>query len=95
MMIFMPLLVAIVPGILVILLAWLFAKKEFSRLVRMTPGVLTLIAAVVLFYIGFVNVRGFEGIAYGILSFFLVIFGFSAILVGTKKGEVGQWNSHK
>lgn len=85
MMIFMPLLVAAVPGILVILLAWLLAKKEFSRLVRMTPGVLTLIAAVVLFYIGFVHGRGFEGAAYGILSFFLVIFGFSAMLVGTKR----------
>lgn len=65
---------ALIPGIFIVVLAWWFRKKRFSLFVRMLPGILLIITAVILFYIGFVNIKGFEGGAYGILSFFLIIF---------------------
>lgn len=33
------------------------------------PGIFTVIASIILFYIGLVNIRGFEGAVYGILAF--------------------------
>ncbi|MGY0694972.1 YesK family protein [Virgibacillus sp. FSP13] len=46
----------------------------------MLLGIILIIVAGILFYIGFVNIRGFEGAAYGILSFFLVIFSIISII---------------
>ncbi|WP_233260493.1 YesK family protein [Paenisporosarcina sp. OV554] len=55
----------------------------------MLPGILAIIAAAILFYIGFVNIRGFEGAGYGILSFFLIIFAIISFVVGKKDTTVG------
>ncbi|MEK3886325.1 YesK family protein [Bacillus sp. FSL K6-3431] len=71
-MIFGPLLIAIVLGVIILLLTSLFKKKNFSKPIRMIPAILSIIAAIILVYIAFVNIRGFEGVAYGILAFFLI-----------------------
>lgn len=80
-----PLLMSLIPGAVILLLTWWFRKMNFPISAQIIPGILTVIAAIVLFYIGFVNIRGFEGAAYGILAFFLIIFAFiSFIIAGIK-----------
>lgn len=79
-----PFLMALIPGTIILVLAWWFSKKGFSLFVRMLPGILSIIAAAILFYIGFANIRGFEGGAYGILSFFLIIFAIISFSIGKK-----------
>lgn len=74
-------LLPVVVGIVVLLVTWWFRKMNFSLFVRMIPGVLTIATAVILFYIGFVNIRGFEGAAYGILAFFLMIFAIASFVM--------------
>ena len=81
-----PLLMSLIPGIVILLVTWWFKRMNFSLFVRIIPGVLTVIAALILFYIGFVNIRGFEGGAYGILAFFLVIFAIISFIIA-KKGR--------
>jgi hypothetical protein len=88
MMFVVPLLVACVPGMLVVLLAWWFRKLRFSLFVRLLPGILTVITSIILFYIGFVNIRGFEGAGYGILAFFLLPFAIAASIIASKNKGV-------
>lgn len=80
-----PLLMSLVPGFAALLLTWWFTKMNFSLIIRVIPGILTIIAAVILFYIGYVNIRGFEGAAYGILAFFLVSFAVISFIIAKKK----------
>lgn len=90
MMILGPLLMSLIPGFVILLLTWWFRKMKLALYVRIIPGILTVIAAVILFYIGFVNIRGFEGAAYGILAFFLVIFAvisFTIAKIPVKQGD--------
>ena len=81
MMIGAPLLISILPGLILISFAWWFKKMKLPTLIRLGPGVLGIIAAVILFYIGYVEIRGFEGAAYGISSFFLIIFAGIALVI--------------
>ena len=74
-----PFYVSIVPGVIILLLTWWFKKKNFSLYVRIAPGIIGVVGAIVMFYIGFVNVRGFEGAGYLFLSIFLIIFAFIAL----------------
>lgn len=64
MMIGGPLLIALLPGVLVILVTWLFRKMKWNKVIRMLSSMLTVTAAAILFYIGYVEVRGFEGAGY-------------------------------
>ena len=82
MMIFGPLLVALIPGIIIWTLTWWLSKKGFSGLIKMLPGTIAVIAAFILFYISFVHIRGFEGAAYGFLSFFLLLVACISFLIG-------------
>ncbi|NIK11653.1 YesK family protein [Alkalibacillus almallahensis] len=84
MMVVAPFLMALIPGIIVLTLTWWFNKKEFHQIIRILPGILLIIAAAILFYIGFVHIRGFEGAAYGFLSFFLIIFAMISFTIGNK-----------
>lgn len=83
-MFLVPLLMALLPGVIIVLLTWWLSKKNFPFLIKMLPGIITIIAATILFYIGFVNIRGFEGATYGILSFFLIIFSIVSFFIGKK-----------
>ncbi|SDI26036.1 hypothetical protein SAMN05192534_1299 [Alteribacillus persepolensis] len=57
---------------------------NFSLLVRIIPGVLTVIVVLILFYMGVVNIRGVEGGAYGMLAFFLIIFAITSFIIAKK-----------
>ncbi|CAH0267357.1 hypothetical protein SRABI133_03564 [Peribacillus simplex] len=83
-----PLLVACVPGMLVVFLAWWFRKLHLSLFIRLLPGILTVVTSIILFYIGFVNIRGFEGAGYGILAFFLLPFAIAASVIASKNRRV-------
>ncbi|MET3322728.1 UNVERIFIED_ORG: hypothetical protein ABIC97_005881 [Peribacillus simplex] len=41
----------------------------------------------ILFYIGYVNIRGFEGAAYGILSVFLICFAIISLIMAKKPSK--------
>lgn len=79
-----PLLMAIIPGVIILIITWWLSKKGFPLVVKLLPSIITIIAAAILFYIGFVKIRGFEGGAYGILAFFLVIFAIISFVIGNK-----------
>ncbi|RSL30495.1 hypothetical protein D7Z54_25670 [Salibacterium salarium] len=70
-----------VPGVLVLLLTWWFRKLNLSLFARIVPSILIVIAAIILFYIGFLNSRGFEGAAYGILAFSLIGFAIMSLVI--------------
>ncbi|MCM3216489.1 hypothetical protein ABER75_00860 [Niallia taxi] len=74
MMLFGPLLIACIPGICILLITWWLSKKSVSLFVKLLPGLTTIVIAIVLFYIGFENIRGFEGAAYGLFAIFLILF---------------------
>jgi hypothetical protein len=82
-----PFLISVIPGFVILLVTWWFRRMNFPMSAQMIPGITTVIAAIVLFYIGFENIRGFEGAAYGILAFFLVIFAVISFIIakGTSK----------
>lgn len=80
----MPFLIAAVPGALVILLTLWFRKRNLSFFVRLLPSILTFCAAVLTFLYGYIEVRGFEGAAYGILALFLLSFSILGSVIATK-----------
>ncbi|CAH0162657.1 YesK family protein [Priestia megaterium] len=84
MMIGGPLLIALLPGVLIILVTWLFRKMKWNKVIRMLPSMLTVMAAAVLFYIGYVEIRGFEGAGYLFLSVFLLLFALVSYIVAKK-----------
>ncbi|MEB2293548.1 YesK family protein [Priestia megaterium] len=84
MMIGGPLLIALLPGVLLLLVTWLFRKMKWNKVIRMIPSMLTVMAAAVLFYIGYVEVRGFEGAGYLFLSVFLLLFALVSYIVAKK-----------
>ena len=84
MMIGGPLLIALLAGVLVILVTWLFRKMKWNKVIRMLPSMLTVMAAAILFYLGYVEVRGFEGAGYLFLSVFLLLFAVVSYIVAKK-----------
>lgn len=84
MMIGGPLLIALLLGVLLLLVTWLFRKMKWNKVIRMTPSILTLMAAAVLFYIGYVEVRGFKGAGYLFLSVCLLLFATAAFIIAKK-----------
>ncbi|PFW48196.1 YesK family protein [Priestia megaterium] len=84
MMIGGPLLIALLPGVLLLLVTWLFRKMKWNKVIRIIPSMLTVMAAAVLFYIGYVEVRGFEGAGYLFLSVFLLLFAVVSYIVAKK-----------
>ncbi|MBA9042620.1 hypothetical protein HNP21_005757 [Bacillus aryabhattai] len=84
MMMGVPLLIGLVPGLIVLLLTWLFRRMKWRLPVRMIPAILTAIASIVLFYIGYVEVRGFEGAAYLFLAVFLILFAAISFVMAKK-----------
>jgi hypothetical protein len=84
MMFLVPFLIALIPGVIIFLVTWTLAKKGYALSVRMLPGILLITFSLVVFYIGFVHIRGFEGALYGILSFFLIMFALISMVIGKK-----------
>lgn len=82
MMLLGPLVIALFPVILVLMLTKWFSKKELPFLIIVLPGVISFVIAISLFYGGLVHVRGFLGLSYGILSIYLIIAGIISLLIG-------------
>lgn len=82
MMLLGPLVIALIPVILVLMLTKWFSKKELPFLIIVLPGVISFVIAISLFYGGLVHVRGFLGLSYGILSIYLIIAGIISLLIG-------------
>ena len=76
---------SLIPGIVILLVTWWFEKMNFSLFVRIMPGIFTVIASIILFYIGLVKIRGFEGAAYGILAFYLIVLAVVSLVIANKK----------
>ncbi|WP_226528725.1 hypothetical protein [Metabacillus niabensis] len=79
-----PFLIASILGIIMSMVTWWFSKNGYSLFVRMLPGTVLGVFAIICFYVGFAFIRGFEGGVYGILSFFLIIFAIISIIIGRK-----------
>ena len=84
MMLYGPLLAALIPGVFILVLTWWLAKKRLSFLLISLPSLITIVVAFVLFYIGIDKIRGFEGAAYGILSIFLITFAIISLFIAKK-----------
>ncbi len=79
-----PFLTALIPGVVILTVTRWFSKKDFSFFIKMLQETLAIIAAIILCYIGLVNMRGFEGFAYGSLGFFLMIFAIISFVIEKK-----------
>lgn len=90
MLLLVPILTAFILGIIILTLTWWQSKIGISLYVRMIPGMLAMIAALILFYVGFVTIRGFEGGAFGILSFVLFILSIISLFMEKKNTIVSQ-----
>ncbi|WP_416150092.1 hypothetical protein ACM26V_03590 [Salipaludibacillus sp. HK11] len=90
MMLLAPFLTAFILGIIILMLTYWFSKKGFSLFIRMLPGIIAIIGAVILFYIGFVDIRGFEGGTLGLLGFLIAIFSIIAFVIG-KNDKTVTW----
>lgn len=77
-MLFIPLGVGIIVGIIVFCASLLIKKKSDNLFFAQIPGYLGIVASLVLFIIGYVYVRGFGGAAYILCA--LPIFIFSTIV---------------
>lgn len=84
MMILVPFLVSLMPGLLILALTWWFTKRSVPTNNCFMPGILGLVSAIIIFYIGFVEIRGFEGGMYGLLSVFLLVFSAIALQLARK-----------
>ncbi|PQD96968.1 hypothetical protein CYL18_03560 [Pradoshia eiseniae] len=80
MMFFGPFLMALIPGICILLLTWWLSKKDMPLGLRLLPGLMTIAVSFVLFYIGLEYIRGFEGAAYGLLAIFLILFALTSFV---------------
>lgn len=87
-MLLKPFLIAAIPGIIMVLITWWLKKMNLSIKVRIIPGILTVIVSIIMFYIGYARVRGFEGGAYMILSIYLLSFAGISFAVAKK------WNDN-
>ncbi|MDT2046857.1 hypothetical protein CHN50_02945 [Priestia aryabhattai] len=84
MMIGIPLLLALIPGVILLFLTWLFSRMQWSLTARILPSITVAMGALVLFYIGYVEVRGFEGATYSLLSIFLFLFAAATFVIAKK-----------
>ncbi|HLR68120.1 YesK family protein [Virgibacillus alimentarius] len=84
MVIVKPILIAAVLGIIVLFITRWLKKSDLSIVFQLLPGILTVIAAVIIFSISYVNIRGTEGMSYGFLSITLMIFAIISLRIVRK-----------
>lgn len=82
MMLFMPVGLGVLIGVIVLLLTTWFKRKSLSKILINTPAILTTLSVIILFYVGLVAVRGFEGAAYGFLAGTMLIFAVISLIIG-------------
>ncbi|CAM3998657.1 YesK family protein [Lederbergia lenta] len=85
MMLYVPIGIGLIIGIVTIVLTRLLVKFHQPKFLMNSPGILTLLAAVGLFYVGLSVVRGFEGAAYLILAIIISICAVISLITGNLK----------
>ena len=81
MMLLGPILIALLPVVIILEITRWLIRNEFPFSVTLTPGVVSIMIAITLFYSGFVNLKGFGGLSYGILALFLIMTGFKSLFI--------------
>ena len=92
MMLLGPLLIALIPVVIILACYRWVRTKEIPFLIKMLPGIVSFVMAILIFSSGVINVRGFEGLTYGILSFYLIGAGI-IVLFGVKHMNVKSYIS--
>ncbi|MGE7023344.1 hypothetical protein [Solibacillus cecembensis] len=83
-----PFLLGILAGIILIALSAYLKNKGFSKLVIMIPIIVLLATGIIMFYLGYVVIRGFEGFAYsqfGVANLFCLLIRFFVFINDSKK----------
>lgn len=81
-MFFIPLGVGIIAGLIVLFISLLIKRKSKNSFFVKIPGYLGIIASLVLFGIGYFDVRGFQGLAYIMCAIPIFIFAIIALFKG-------------
>lgn len=89
MMLFGPILLALIPVVIILAITRWLSEKEFPLLIVFLPGIVSIMVAINIFYSGFVNLRGFVGIFYGIFALFLIMTGFKSLFMGKDISQHG------
>ena len=76
-----PLLVAAIPGVIGLLLTWLFRTRKSNVYVRILPSLLMLAGAGGFIYYGINVVRGFEGASWSLVGIFLFFFSLAGFFM--------------
>ncbi|MGE7307580.1 hypothetical protein ACQKJG_27510 [Priestia megaterium] len=84
MMFYGPLLYSLIPGSFCLFFTYKLRQQELSLAGRLVPAALTIVIASYSFYIGYVEIRGFEGAAYLFFSFFLFAFAAVSVTIARK-----------
>lgn len=93
MLLFVPTGIGIAVGIIIIALTIVF-KRMFNVTVAKIPSFLGVIAAIIIFCMGYVEVRGWEGAAYLYLAFTIFVFLIITFFIATFKRTKSSRNSH-
>jgi len=81
---FIPFITALIPSLVILMFSWWFGKRGYPLFVRILPGILLSVMAIIIFYISITQIRGFEGGLYGIVSFILIVFAIVSFFIGIK-----------
>lgn len=81
-MFFIPLGVGIIAGLIVLFTSLLIRKKSRNSFFVKIPGYLGIIAGLILFSIGYFDVRGFQGLAYIMCAIPIFVFAIIVLFKG-------------
>ncbi|WP_252312498.1 YesK family protein [Sinobaca sp. H24] len=85
MLVFGPLLDAVIIGSILLLLTVILRMLNTSRFIMMIPVILINLSALAILYWSYEFIRGFEGMGVAFLSFFLLLFSIPSWGVAIKK----------
>ncbi|WP_404450694.1 hypothetical protein LG329_10020 [Virgibacillus necropolis] len=79
--------IGILIGIIVIRLTRGFRKNNKPKLVILAPSIISILVAIIIMYIGNVEIEGIDGAAYMLLSLIIFCFGVTVFYLADKKGS--------
>lgn len=82
-----PFIISVIVGIVVILPTLWLRKNVKSKALKFIPGIASSLAAIYLFYMGYVVIRGFEGGSYMVLAvllFMVSLIAFTLVVLYAK-----------
>lgn len=87
MLIVKPLVLGLIIGVIVFLTSRFLNKKTNSKFIIHLPAIVLIIISIILFYIGYVSIRGFEGASYSFLGVIIFISTIISILIFNTKAK--------